>query len=137
MTAEAEHRLIERRMAQTTQDANINVIIEQLNTLRESMDEIKSALRGVDSRLSALELNDVSFRTAFDARLNAACTKLGEHDGVAIESRQDRKEIRTQITDIEKKLSILENNMKGFMWIGGVVIVAVVLDIVARFMHLV
>jgi hypothetical protein len=132
--AEVERRHEERR---SSQDANINVIIEQLNTLREGMDEVKTTLRGMNDRLSTLELHDVSFRTDFNARLNAACEKLGVHDGIASESRQDRKEIRTQITDIEKQLSILENNMKGFMWIGGAIILAIVIDLITRFMGLI
>lgn len=101
------------------------------------MDEIKSALRGVDSRLSTLELNDVSFRTAFDARLNAACEKIGVHDGIASESRQDRKEIRDELSKANYRIHSLEIAMSGVRWLGIVVIGAVILDIVARFMKLI
>ena len=132
-----DRRKGERRMTITTTDSSINVIIEQLNQLRDSMDEVKSTMKGVEKRLTALEINDVSFRTAFDARLNNACSKLGEHDGVAIESRADRKEIRNQIGELKSRVHAQEIAMSGVKWFGGIIVVAVILDIVSRFLHLI
>ncbi len=132
-----DRRKGERHMTITTTDSSINVIIEQLNQLRNSMDEVKSTMKGVETRLTALEINDVSFRTSFDARLNNACSKLGEHDGIAQESRADRKEIRDQISELKARIYTQELAMSGLRWFGGVVVVAVILDIVSRFLHLI
>jgi hypothetical protein len=104
------------------ENSNLDVIAEKLTSLKTDMDEVKAAIKGLDTRLYTLEINDANYRAGFDSRLAEACRHLGEHDGVATESRIDRKEIRDHIATHNTRIAKLEWNM-ALLWVSAGLIV--------------
>ena len=105
----------------TGEQNNLDVIAEKLTGLKTDMDEVKAAIKGLDTRLYTLEIKEADYRAGFDSRLAQACTKLGEHDGIATESRTDRKEILEQIATNNNRISKLEWSL-NLLWVAAALI---------------
>jgi hypothetical protein len=99
----------------------------QINTLLNSMDEIKSILHSMDDRIRGLENREAGCQPLITSRLDAAWRKLDDHDVQISMLMSDSQERKLTIQDLRNEFRGVKSILNWLLGITTSLLIAILI----------